>query len=285
MNRYAYFEIVLGAACWGAIGLFTRTLAAGGFSPKSIVAVRVFGAALFLSVIFFIKDRGVFRVRPRHLFYFVGTGIVSVTLFTWCYFSAMEVCSLAVAAILLYTAPVFVVLLSALLWKEPITGRKAAALLLAVFGCTLVSGILNGGLSVTAAGFFLGLGSGFLYALYSIFGRYALAHYSSYTVTVYTFLFASAAALLFLNPSELAAGFARPGMVPAALLLVTVSTVAPYLLYTAGLARVESGHASILACVEPAVATLVSVLIFREPLTAGGAAGIACILGAVWLLK
>lgn len=267
------------------IGLFTRKLAAGGFSSASIVSVRVFGAAALLSVFFLFKDRSVFRIKPRYLIYFAGTGIVSILFFTWCYFSAMQYLSLSVAVILLYTAPVFVVLLSALIFREKVTKRKAAALGLAVLGCALVSGIFGGGASITAKGFLLGLGSGFFYALYSIFGRFALRYCSSYTVTVYTFLVASCGSLLLVKPGELAAGFARPEMIAAAGLMVVVSTVAPYLLYTAGLAKVESGRASILACVEPVVGTLISIFAFGEPFTLTAAAGVACVLGAVWVLS
>jgi drug/metabolite transporter (DMT)-like permease len=197
----------------------------------------------------------------------------------------MQYLSISVAVILLYTSPVFVVVLSALIFREPITRRKAAALLLTVIGCALVSGIFGGGASVTVKGFLLGLGSGFFYALYSIFGRFALRHCSSYTVTIYTFLVASAGALFLLRPAELAANFARPGMISAAALMIVVSTVAPYLLYTAGLAKVETGRASILACAEPVMATLLSIFALGEPFTLTAAAGVVCVLGAVWLLS
>jgi drug/metabolite transporter (DMT)-like permease len=267
------------------IGLFTRTLESGGFSSGNFVAVRVLGTAALLSVFFLFRDRSVFRIKPRYLLYFVGTGIVSILFFTWCYFSAMQYLSISVAVILLYTSPVFVVVLSALIFREPITRRKAAALLLTVIGCALVSGIFGGGASVTVKGFLLGLGSGFFYALYSIFGRFALRHCSSYTVTIYTFLVASAGALFLLRPAELAANFARPGMISAAALMIVVSTVAPYLLYTAGLAKVETGRASILACAEPVMATLLSIFALGEPFTLTAAAGVVCVLGAVWLLS
>lgn len=64
------------------------------------------------------------------------------------------------AAILLYTAPTFVVILSALLWKDRITKRKLAALVLAFLGCCFVAGILNGALTLTPEGLLLGIGSG-----------------------------------------------------------------------------------------------------------------------------
>ena len=68
------------------------------------------------------------------------------------YFSAQQYCSLAIGAVLLYTAPTFVVLMSAALWKEPITKKKLAALALAFLGCAAVSGIFSGGLTAAAGG-------------------------------------------------------------------------------------------------------------------------------------
>lgn len=178
-------SILAGAALWGIIGVWNRRLMAGGLSPASIVVVRNFGGMLLLLLLFGLGERGVFRIKRAHLKYFFGTGVVSVVLFTLCYFSCQKLCSLAVASILLYTAPAIVVVLSALLWKEPVTGRKLAALGLTLVGCALVCGLFAGGLTVTVPGILLGLGAGFFYALYSIFGRYALrAGYSSMAVTV-----------------------------------------------------------------------------------------------------
>ena len=280
----AYLSILLAAALWGIIGLWNRRLLAGGLSPTGIVTVRNFGGMALLAALFAVKDRRVFAVKPAHLKYFFGTGIVSVMLFTVCYFSCQKICSLAVASILLYTAPSFVVLLSALLWKEPFTKRKAAALVLTLVGCAMVCGLFSGGVSVTARGILLGLGAGFFYALYSIFGRYALAHYDSMTVTVWTFLFAGPASLVLLRPADLRAMAEDPVMPLTALALVVFSTVLPYLFYTAGLARVESGKASIMASLEPVVAALTGVVVFGEPVTALTAVGILCVLGGVAIL-
>lgn len=277
--------ILLAAALWGIIGLWNRKLMAGGLSPASIVVVRNFGGMTALALFCALRDRRVFRVKREHLKYFFGTGVVSVVLFTLCYFSCQKLCSLAVASILLYTAPAIVVALSALLWKEPVTKRKITALILTLAGCTLVCGLFSGGLTVTAAGILLGLGSGFFYALYSIFGRYALDRYGSMTVTVWTFLFAGPASLMLLRPAELKAAFRLSGLWLPALGLVVFSTVLPYILYTKGLAGVESGRASILASLEPVVASLTGVLVFGEPVGAAVWAGIACVLAGVAVLR
>ena len=138
---------------------------------------------------------------------------------------------------------------------------------------------------MTLAGLALGLGAGFFYALYSIFGRYALAHYDSMTVTVWTFLFAGPASLVLLRTAEMAAVFSTPRNWLLAAGLVVFSTVLPYIFYTAGLAKVESGRASIVASLEPVVASLAGVLIFGEPMTVLTAAGIACVLAGVYILR
>lgn len=283
--RRACAAILAAAALWGVIGIWNRRLMAAGLSPTSIVTVRNCGGMVLLGLVLAVRDRSVFRVRREHLKYFFGTGVVSVVLFTACYFSCQQLCSLSVASVLLYTAPSFVVLLSALLWRERVTGRKLAALGLTLVGCALVCGLFSGQVTVTAAGVLLGLGAGFFYALYSIFGRYALAHYDSMTVTMWTFLFAGPASLVLLRPSELASAFSAPGTWLTAAGLVAVSTAAPYLLYTWGLARVESGRASILASLEPVVASLAGTLLFHEPLSAATLAGIACVLAGVSILR
>ena len=279
-------SILLSAALWGIIGLWNRRLMAGGFSPTDIVVVRNFGGMVLLAGIFAVKDRSVFRVKREHLKYFFGTGIVSVLLFTVCYFNCQKLCSLAVASILLYTAPSFVVVLSALLWKEPVTKKKLLALLLTLVGCALVCGLFSGGLTVTLTGVLLGLGAGFFYALYSIFGRYALAHYSSMTVTVWTFLFAGPASLVLVPGSRtLGPALARPDMWLTAAGLVVFSTVLPYIFYTKGLSRVEAGQASIMASLEPVVAPLAGILAFGEPVNAATVAGIICVLAGVVILR
>ena len=287
MKKYLpHLSVLASGVLWGLIGIFNRRLTAAGFSVGSIVLIRNLGSMVFLGLLFLLKDRSIFRIRWKHVPIFLGTGVVSVLFFTLCYFSCQRLCSLAVAAVLLYTSPAFVVLFSAILWKEKLTKRKLIALVLAFLGCTFVTGLWSGDASVTLLGAILGVASGLFYGLYSIFGRYALAHYKPFTVTFYTFLFAGIGALAVLRPAEIAAGFSSaPGLVWVALGLIVVCTVAPYLLYTFGLAGMDSGKAAILASVEPVTAAIVGVLAFGEPMSAMVLLGLVCILGCVYILK
>lgn len=281
----SYLCILAAGMCWGCIGLFNRLLMGAGVSPFSIVVLRNFGGLLVLTPLFLVIDRSVFHVKKEHLKYFFGTGIISILLFTFFYFSCQQICSLAVAAILLYTAPSIVVIFSAILWKEPVTHRKLVALGLTLVGCACVTGVFAGSLTVSVTGVLFGLGAGFAYAMYSIFGRYALMHYSPFTVTYWTFVFGGIGAMLvFFRPAELSL-LTEPSNAITGLGLVLISTVVPYLLYTKGLAKVEAGKASIMASVEPVTAALVGVLIFGEPMSLLTAAGILCVLAGVYILR
>ena len=159
------------------------------------------------------------------------------------------------------------------------------ALALALLGCSFVTGVWSGDASVTAVGVLFGLGAGFLYALYSIFAPFGLRHYAPFTVVYWTFVFGGLGSLFLLDAGEMRTVFADGRMILVALGLIVISTVLPYLLYTNGLARVESGKASILASLEPVVASFVGILAFGEPMRLMVFLGLGCILACVYVLR
>lgn len=286
-QKHLSMAAIMGAATlWGCMGIFSRGIAAMDISVTSVAILRNLGACLLMGLFFLLTDRSIFRVKLRHLPIFLGTGVGSVLMMTLFYFRSQQESSLAVAAILLYTAPTFVVILSALLFKDKITRQKLAALVIAFLGCSFVSGIWSGGLEVSPLGLALGLASGFSYSLYTIFGRFGLQHYEPFTVTFYSLVFAGIGSLFFWNTGEMAVIAASPKGLLLSLGLMLFATVLPYLLYTKGLGGLgDSGKASILASVEPVVASLVGILAFGEPMTLGVVLGLACILISVYILR
>ena len=279
--------IILAGIFWGSMGIFVRRLSTFGLSSIQIVCIRVTIAALVFCLILLVKDPDGFRISLRDLPLFLGLGLGSVLVFTVCYFTAISMMSLSTAAILLYTSPIWIMLMSVLFFHEKLTARKLLALALAFGGCVLVSGISGGGL--TLAGLLIGLGSGIGYGVYSILGTVALRRYSPYTVTTWTFVFAALGSLLISHPVDIAAKIsAAPsvgGLLFFCLLTALVTAVVPFLAYTLGLRTVEASKAGILATIEPMVATLVGILVFSEPLTLLSGLGVLLILTAVVLLN
>ena len=278
--------ILLAGVFWGSMGTFTRPLNAFGFSSLHLVFLRLgLGAAVF-ALILLVRDREGFRVAARDLPLFLGLGLVSVLFFTFCYFRAIELLPLSTAAILLYTSPIWVMLMSALFFRERITARKLTALALAFAGCVLVSGLRGGGNA--GGGLLFGLGAGFGYALYSILGTVALRRYRPMTVTFYTFLIAAAGSFLLCDRPALWSTLAAVRdasmlwFIPVA---AVVTAVIPYLAYTKGLQTTEASRAAILATVEPVVATMLGALVYRERLSLPAFLGVLSVLAAIVLLN
>ena len=280
----SYLYIILSAVCWGCIGLSNRMLTQAGMELGNRVFVRNFGTLVVLTVVFALLHREVFRIKLKHLPIFMASGLVSVLLLSIVYFQCQTMCSLSVAAILLYLAPSFVVLFSAVLWKTPLTKRKLAALGISLLGCVLVSGVLGGGASASWGGIALGVASGLSYASYTVFAHYGLAHYSSYTMIYWTFLVAGLGSVLLADFSALGPVLRQPKGALGCVLVIVLSTALPYYLYTKGLEGVESGRASIITNIEPVVESLMGVVVFHERMTGWMILGVACVLGAVMLL-
>ena len=200
-----------------------------------------------------------------------------------CYFQAITLTSLSVAAVLLYTAPAIVMVLSFFLFKEKITGRGVLSLAMTILGCVLVTGAFTSGGRISGPGLLAGLGAGAGYALYSIFSRYALEKgYHSLTITFYTFLIASAASFLLSRGGRVVSAVFQSGeMLAFCCIFGILCTVVPYLAYTAGLNHMENSRASIVASVEPVAATVLGAAVFHERITPSETAGIVLVLGAL----
>ncbi|OLO40606.1 EamA family transporter [Alkalihalophilus pseudofirmus] len=267
MNRWAYISIAAGAALWGTIGLFVQELYRLGLTPLQVVALRVSCAVIFLVSYAFVINRQWLRIHIKDSPIFIGTGVISVVFFNWCFFIAIQETSISVAAILLYTAPAFVLLLSRILFKEPLTARKLVSLALTLSGCMLVVELLpNGLITMTTFGILAGIASGLFYGLYSIFGKFALKIYHPITVTTYTFIFAT---IFILPVSQIwtwAAYLSDIKIWIYAASLGLFPTVLAFIFYTKGLGQVEAGKASIVATLEPVVAAFIGMLFYAEVL-------------------
>lgn len=281
----ASFYVILGAIGWGVIGLFSRNLSALGLSVIQVTFSRAFVTLIGSGLVLLIFDREAFRIRFRDIWLFIGTGIVSIVLFNIFYLYTIEISTLSVAAILLYTAPSFVVILSAVFFHDKITLKILIALILATGGCILTTGIIGSGLSVPVIGIVTGVLSGFFYATYSIIGSVALKKYKTTTVVFYTFVFATIGLLPVSAPLEMIGFVQIPSALFNMIAIGVISTLLPYFLYSEGLSRMQPGRASILAFVEPITATLLGLFIFHETLSITNTIGILLIFISIVMLS
>lgn len=279
--------VLAAAILWGSIGLFVHGLNDFGFTSMEIVLMRCLITAIVLLAYGCVADRKMFRIRIKDIWCFLGTGIASILFFNYCYVATIAHTTMAIAAVLLYTAPCFVILLSAILFQEKITPKKCISLMMAFLGCVFVSGAVGAGSGFGIAGFLLGIGSGIGYALYSIFGKYALMRgYSSITITFYTFLIAALGSIPFVQLDEMTGRIsANPRSMGLFAGLAVFVTVVAYVVYTLGLNYMENGQAAIIACVEPAMATVLGVIIYKEALDIYSCAGLVLVVGSTVLVN
>lgn len=278
--------IIIAGLFWGSMGIFVRHLNDLGFSSIQVACLRLTTAGILFALILLIKDRKGFKIALRDIPLFLALGLVSILFFTCCYFTAIRLMTMSTAAILLYTSPIWVMILAIIFLKEKFTIQKLIALILAFAGCILVSGF---GGKVTVMGILVGLGSGLGYGLYSIFGTFALKKYSPYTVTCYTFLIAGLGSIFVADPVDLVSKISavenKPALFGFVLLTAVVTAVIPFLLYTLGLNMTTAGKAAVLATVEPAAATLFGFFVMKETVGPVAIAGILLVFAAIIVLS
>lgn len=275
--------ILLSGMLWGCMGLFVRVLNKQGIASMDIVFLRAIVTAVAMVIYLFIFHRKMLKIHWKDFWCFLGTGIASITFFNFCYFKAIMMTSLSVAAVLLYTAPAIVMILSYILFHEAFTVRKVIAIVMTFFGCMLVTGMLGQQQAITTTGLLYGLGAGLGYAFYSIFSRYALEKgYHSLTITCYTFIVTTVVSVFFTNVSKVSmVVFSSPLYVMLTVALGLICTVAPYLLYTLGLQEVDNSHAAIIASIEPVTATVLGFVVFGEDITVVKMMGMILVLGGM----
>lgn len=287
-KSYSFYAacILIAAALLGIVSVFLSGLLALGLTRYQVILLRSVLSCTLLGAFMLAKDKKQFCFKPRDIWCFIGTGVLNQLLFCVCYYTAIGLVGVAVASVLMFTSPIFAIVLSVLLFHERIGKQEILALVLAMSGCVLVSGI-GGEQRLPLAGLLLGLGSGLTYALGGIFNKLALQHgYASQTITFYTLLFCMVGVI----PAAVAQPFpalALSDLLSAMGLLLCMSllcSIIPTLLLVVGQKAVAPGRASMLTSAELAVAALVGVFVFREKLTLLALLGMILITAAVILL-
>ncbi|MBN2259572.1 MAG: EamA family transporter [Clostridiales bacterium] len=286
MNSKHYIYIVIGGSLWGIISIFIKEMYAMGLTTSQIVALRSISAMVILALYTVGIDKNLMKIKIRDLHYFIGTGLISIIFFSWCYFFTIEETSVSIAVILLYTAPAIVTVISRFVFKELWTFSKIIALMLTFIGLILVTGYHHGiSQNLSVIGFMTGIGSGIGYALYSIFGKLALRKYHYLTLITYTFIVASIflmPVIFTIDPSIVLIDghfwfqVFNLGLFPTAL---------AYIFYTNGLVHLESSKASITATIEPIVGTLIGITVFKEILSLEQLIGIIMVISAIFVVQ
>lgn len=278
----AVFLVVLSATMWGCIGIFVRQLNMIGFDFRQQTVLKCLLAAGLLFLFILMKDRSLLRVRPKDIPWFLVNGACSLYVCFTAYSMATTLLPLSMAVVLLYTAPAFVMLLSVIFFKERFTVRKGLCLVLCIGGIVLVSDLTGRTLNFPLKGLGIGLGAGIGYGLYSIISGVILRKgYHPFTNVLYSFLVAGLVGCLKCDVfGTLRLAFSSGEALRWVFMSVLI-TCFPYILYTTALRYIKPSKAAILASLEPVVATLMGVLLYKEILTLSGFIGITLVFSGL----
>ena len=286
MKKYPVLLIVLAAVCWGTSAIFANLLYPYGFTPLQLTAMRGIVSAILMSLYVFLKDKNLFRINLSQLFWFACGGI-SMFLAAFFYYESMNVGSVSVAVMLMYTAPIFVMAYSVTFLGEKLTKVKLVSVFFVILGCALISGIV-GGATFNLWGVITGLLSGISYSAYNIIAKVQISKKSNpLSASVYCYIFMALLSLCFADiVSIFSIANTSPALLYSLIVGVGVFTVTlPYSLYTMSLKYIPVGTASALGIIEPMTATLFGVVFFGEPLSLTSIIGIIFIMTAVLMLS
>jgi len=281
-----YFFVLLGATLLGSIGVLGRAIYQYEPDPIKVVTYRGIIAALLLFGIFVLFNPEKLKLKLKDLPFFAIYGFLSITMTFILFFYAIKYTTVAMATILIYTYPAWVVLLSLFVLNEKLDKQKVVALLLTFSGCLLVVQIFNPTvLKFNLKGIIYGLFCGLGAASYTLFGKKATFRYDSWTVVSYAFGFGALFLLFFRDPLTLL----NPDYPKITWLwiftLAIVPTLLGYSFYTKGLKYLEASRAGIIATWEVVVASTLAFIIFGEKLTLIQILGAALIFWGIFIIK
>lgn len=280
-NIRDYGCVLLASVLWGCAALTVNLLADVGASRQEILFFRGLVSCLAMAVWIGIIDKKLFRIKLKDLWIFAGHGILGHACTNLCYFYCIRTCSMGTAAAMMYLAPAVVAVLSVPVFKEKLTPQKAISASLVLLGAACTAGIFSGGGQYPAAGLLAGVGCGFFYGLYSMFGRVAVCRYHVLTANFWSFGLSALFVFPQIPMEEALAHMSQPRLVGAMVLAALLCCTLPYLLYTMALRNVSASAATVVSSLEPAVAAVLGWSVYNESLGAEKILGIGLIILAV----
>ncbi|MED4752488.1 DMT family transporter [Brevibacillus choshinensis] len=253
--------VFVSAAGFGVMSIFAVYAYEAGVSVSTLLFLRfLFASALFFGWLAWRKES--FRINRKQVLSLFCLGGIMYTLQSLSFFSAVQYIPTSMAALLLYTFPVFVAILSYFVDKEKLRKKTIIAMLISLVGLGMVLGLSFGGIQPLGVG--LALLAALFYSVYIVTGNRVVKGLSPFVTSAYISLFASLSTFLVAQKDggvDLSFGvqgwWALGG-------IVIFSTVVAISTFFRGLQLIGSTKASVLSTLEPVVTFACSALLLGE---------------------
>lgn len=257
---------------FGSSGIFVRTLTQNGIDQTTLLFLRFSIAIIPILTAILVSDKKLLKIGLKDipLIIVCALSIIGLNLG---YNESMNSVPLSLAATLLSTAPIFVIISAYIVFREKITRKKLICIFLAILGCLLMTGILEDSITnIPISGIIAGVTAAIFWAAYLIASKKSIDNGNhTFTILFYSIIIISIVLIPFTNFYQIT-GFVSINPLLSILFLIIHSTFSfalPYILSTVSLNYVESGTSSILLSgAEPLAALIFGVLIYSEIPTA-----------------
>ncbi len=288
-NNKAYFQVFFAAVLWGTIGLFGTILGNMGMKSTEISFYRLLSASVLLAIVLLVKGKGLslFRISRKGLVSCMLIGFICQAIYNIFYMNAVTMTGMSTAAVLLYTSPIFVMIISRIFFKETITSRKILAIFLNIIGCVLtVTGGDFSGLSVALAGVIFGVLAGFTYGLLPVFSRLGADDENPFTSAFYGLFFGMVALFFISKPYT---GMSVPVTLPMILTIIgfgLIPSAIAYIIYFGGLSGIkETSVVPVLCSIENVAASVIGFLVLHENFTLFKVIGVALVFISIVVIN
>ncbi|HEM7407865.1 DMT family transporter [Clostridioides difficile] len=275
-----YVFIAIAGLLWATLGLFGKFLMGNGLTSEQVAFTRLFFGFIVLGVYSSIRTPQILKISKKGIIYSVIIGIICQAMFNLCYFKAIDIAGVSIAAVLLYTSPLFLAIFSKVCYKENITRSKLFSLILCFIGAIMA--VTGGRLDfqgLNAFGLLLGVLSAIAYALMPTISKNALKEFSSSTILVYSFLFGAIFMIHSSRPWEILNYAKDLDVLSCMLMLGIVPAALAYIFYAVGISKgVELSVAGVVASVELVGSVIIGCTILGESFSLGKLFGVMLML-------
>lgn len=277
-----YLYVLASAVLWGTLPIFSTLSYRFGSDALTSASMRSYlSCGIFL--VWMIYDKSLKKVRWKEFPFYVLYGIMAGGGTFLCYMMAIEHLSTAMAAILLYTGPAFVIIFDRIFYKEIITRTKMLAVLCTFLGCLLVLKVYDIDVLVdNLIWVVVGVLSGICYSMTTVMGKKAKEYHNGRINAGMMCIFGSLVFLPVKPPWSIQISNSMLWICFAG--LAVLGTVLAYAIYLKGLDLIsDGGTASIIATLEPIVGTVFGVIFLGDCLDLLQIIGIIIVVAGICL--
>ncbi len=258
-------QISLASVGFGFLGVFGKTAFQEGLSVGHFLTYRFTLASLLLWTFCLLLRPQSIKLGWKQIGISALLGILGYALFSSLYFTAIKGISVALAALLLYTYPFWVSLLSHFVLNERMTPRQWLCLCAAFSGLLLL--LWGHWWAHSLQAVLAGLGAALAYSIYILVSARFQKHVEPLSSSLYVITFSALTLALIHRPSLAAALDLSTAQASSIIGVALIGTILPLSLVLAGLQKMKSSEASLLTMLEPVTAALLAWFIFGESLT------------------